>query len=148
MVMRAAPWTRSTAFMEHRKIAANQTFENSNRQQLKHAPVALDAPRRKVVEEAVREVCDYRKYVLRALNARTNHVHCVVTAMCKPEPVLDAFKGYATRALRRAGLIGLEMKPWARHGSTIYLWKEKDVTKAIEYVMHGQGEELFRLDED
>ena len=130
------------------KIAANPTFENSNRQQLKCAPVALDAPRRKVVEEAVRGVCDYRKYVLRALNARTNHVHCVVTARCEPEPVLDGFKAYATRALRRAGLIGLEMKPWARHGSTIYLWKEKHVAKAIEYVIQGQGEEMFRLDED
>ena len=162
MVMRAAPWTRSTTFMEHRKIAANQTFENSNRQQLKHAPVALDAPRRKVgssatvrervitslVEEAVRGVCGYRKYILRALNARTNHVHCVVTARCEPEPVLDAFQAYATRALRRAGLIGMEMKPWARHGSTIYPWKEKHVAKAIEYVMLGQGDELFRLDDD
>ena len=47
------------------KIAANQPFENSNCQQLKHAPVTLDAPRRTVVEEAVRGVCDYRKYVLR-----------------------------------------------------------------------------------
>jgi len=40
------------------------------------------------------------------------------------------------------------MKPWARHGNTIYLWKEKHVAKAIEYVIHGQGEEMFRLDED
>jgi REP element-mobilizing transposase RayT len=124
------------------KIAANQRLENTNRKQLKNAPVVLGARQRKIVERAVRAVCDYREYVLLALNVRTNHVHCVVSAMCKPEPVLDTFKAYATRALHGAGLIGLKTKPWARHGSTVYLWKEKDVEKAIEYVTQGQGEEL------
>src|SRR3984893_2168399 len=129
------------------KVAASQPFENSNRKQLKHAPVILDVRQRKVVEAAVRGVCDYRSYILRALNARTNHVHCVVSAMCKLEPILDALKAYATRALRRAGLITLETKPWSRHGSTIYLWTEKDAAKAIEYVMVGQDDELFRPDD-
>jgi REP element-mobilizing transposase RayT len=122
------------------KIAANQALENANRKQLNHAPIILDTRQRKVVERAVRGVCDYREYMLLALNVRTNHVHAVVMAMCKPETVLDALKAYATRALRRAGLIGLKTKPWARHGSTIYLWKEKDVAKAIEYVTRGQGD--------
>jgi hypothetical protein len=39
--------------------------------------------------------------------------------------VLDAFKAYATRSLRREGLIGVRVKPWSRHGSTIYLWKSE-----------------------
>jgi REP element-mobilizing transposase RayT len=116
-------------------------LENSCRTKLKHAPVLLNHLQRTVVERAVRGVCDHREYVLLAVNVRTNHVHAVVTAMCKPEPVLDAFKAFATRALRQAGLISVETKPWARHGSTIYLWKEKDVAKAIEYVTHAQGEE-------
>jgi len=42
----------------------------------------------------------------------------------------------------------MKVKLWARHGSTIYLWKERDVAKAIEYVMLGQGDELFRLDDE
>jgi hypothetical protein len=66
-----------------------------------------------------------------------------------PEPGwLDTFKSYSTRALRKAGLISAGIKPWIRHGSTIYLWKERDVAKAIEYVMLGQGDDLFRLDDD
>jgi len=69
-------------------------------------------------------------------------------AMCKPEPVLNAFKSYSTRQLRKAKLIGVHQRPWARHGSTIYLWKEQDVAKAMEYVMLGQGDELFSLDDD
>lgn len=128
------------------KIPANFPLEDSDLRQLKHAPINLDAKGRQIVELAVREVCDHRKYSLQAINVRTNHVHIVVTAMGRPEPVLKAFKSYATRSLRRAGLLSANVKPWARHGSTVYLWKEQDVAKAIEYVVMGQGAELFRLD--
>ncbi len=130
------------------KIPPNPRLLNSDKKQLKHLPSSLDARHRPVVEKAVREVCDYRHYVLRAVNARTNHVHSVVTTLTKPEPVLNAFKAYATRALRQKGVNSPGVKLWARHGSTIYLWKEQDVAKAIEYVLLGQGDELFRLDDD
>jgi|ERR1051325_3307218 REP element-mobilizing transposase RayT len=130
------------------KLAVNAPFENSDRRQLKHPPITLSARQRAVVKKAIRAVCQHRRYVLRCINVRTNHAHSVVTAMCKPEPVLDAFKSYSTRALRGAGLISATQKPWARHGSTIYLWKEKDVAKAIEYVMLNQGDDLFSLDAD
>ena len=128
------------------KIPFNARFEKSDSKQRKHSPITLDARQRKVVEKAVREVCEYRKYILHAINVRTNHAHTVVTAMQKPEHVLDSFKSYATRALRRNGLVSEQVRPWARHGSTIYLWKERDVAKAIEYVLLGQGDELFKLD--
>lgn len=61
---------------------------------------------------------------------------------------MDAFKAYATRALRKGKLIPGKVKPWARHGSTVYLWKERDVARAIEYAMLSQGNDLFRLDDD
>jgi hypothetical protein len=82
------------------------------------------------------------------MNVRTNHAHVVVTAACEPESILEAFKSYSTRALRLAKLISQTLKPWIRHGSTAYLWKERDVAKAIEYVALGQGDDLFRLDDD
>ncbi len=72
-------------------------------------------------------------------------MHPVVSSPREPEPILDAFKSYATRALRRAALLSDYVKPWARHGSTIYLWKERDVEKAVEYVLLGQDRE-FSLD--
>ncbi len=115
---------------------------------LKHRPTILGPRHRQLVEKAVREVCDHRHYLLRAINVRTNHVHSVVSAMSKPEPVLNAFQSYSTRALRRSGLIPRDVKPWARHGSTVYLWKERAVAKAIEYVLLGQGKDLFRLEDD
>jgi hypothetical protein len=162
-------------------IPATPALEHSERQQLRHPPIALDALQRQVVEAAVRGVCDHRHYVLRALNARTNHVHCVVAlpltvaptvaptvarpsgsasistspsphtvarpsgsassppgALFHPEPLLAAFKAYATRALRQAGLIDMHTKPWSRHGSTIYLWTDTDVAEAIAYVLSAQ----------
>lgn len=102
--------------------------------------MTLDGKQRAVVEKSVREVCFHRKYHLRAINVLSNHAHSVVSASVEPEPILDAFKSYATRALRQAGLLSARIKPWARHGSTIYLWKERDVEKAVEYVLLGQGD--------
>ena len=130
------------------KLAPNAQLERSDFSQGKHPSVILNTQQRKVVENAVNGVCEHRKFLLRAINVRTNHAHTVVSAMQKPEPILNAFKAYSTRALRRAGLISAGVKPWSRHGSTIYLWKERDIAKAIEYVMHGQGDELFTLDDD
>jgi len=129
------------------KIAPNPKLKIADLKQLMYPPFRLDAKQRRLVEKAVREVCVYRQYILRAINVRTNHVHAVATATKPPECLLNAFKAYATRALREAKLAHTTVKLWARHGSTVYLWKERDVAKAIEYVMLAQGDELFRLDE-
>jgi hypothetical protein len=59
---------------------------------LRHAPVILHREQRAVVEDAIREVCEQRKYALHAVNARSNHVHSVVTAPRKPEYVLNSFQ--------------------------------------------------------
>jgi len=113
--------------------------------QLAHGPVRLNKRQRATVELAVREVCLHRKYRLRAISVRSNHAHTVVSALSDPEPILDAFKSYSTRALRQTALLSKSIKPWAPHGSTIYLWKERDVEKAVEYVLLGQDRE-FSLD--
>jgi len=111
---------------------------------LRHAPVVLNLEQRTVVEDAIREVCDQRKYTLHAVNARSNHVHSVVTARCKPEHVLNSFKSYATRRLRETNVLNETIRPWARHGSTPYLWTADEVQRAIDYVINGQGDEPFR----
>ena len=102
-------------------------------------PIVLDAEQRKVVESAVKEVCEYRKYLLRAINVRTNHAHSVVSALQKPEPILDAFKSYSTRALRQAGLLSPAVKPWARHGSTIYLRIELIFRNTVQLAVESQS---------
>jgi REP element-mobilizing transposase RayT len=109
--------------------------------------VKLNAYQRPVVENAIRDVCKHRGYRLIAINVRTNHVHTVVSAQIKPEPILQAFQAYATRKLREAGLLSRSVRPWSRHGSTPYLWKEKHVERAIDYVLNGQGDDLPSFDD-
>jgi len=123
------------------RLGSNPNRKHVEEMQVKGPPIVLNAVQRVTVEKAVREVCRHRRYALLALNARTNHVHAVISAACKPEPILDALKAYATRKLRKGGLISTGTKPWVRHGSTRYLWKEQQVEKAIDYVLYGQGEE-------
>jgi REP element-mobilizing transposase RayT len=120
------------------KIAPNKALQSLEASLLKHSPVKLGDPQRTIIEAAIREVCDNRRYQLRAVNARTNHVHSVVAAACKPEPVMNTFKAYATRHLREKGLMPPDVKPWSRHGSTRYLWKAHHVERAIDYVINGQ----------
>ena len=129
------------------RIAPNKRLQTAERKLLKHPPIKLDAYQRPVVEKAIREVCKQRGYKLLAINVRTNHVHTVVSAQIKPEPILQAFQAYATRKLREAGLLARDVKPWSRHGSTPYLWKEKHVERAIDYVLNGQGDELPSFDD-
>ena len=120
------------------RIAPRPLLEQAETKQLRHAPVKLNAARRKVIERAIREVCHHRRYLLRAINVRTNHVHTIVSATEELEPILNAFKSYSTRRLRTAAMIECKSKPWARHGSTVYLWKERDVAEAMAYVFLGQ----------
>lgn len=110
---------------------------------IKHESVILDARRRDSVERALRETCSVRNWHLHALNVRTNHAHAVVAAGSKkPEIVLNAFKANATRLLREEGLWDQEHSPWVEKGSKRYLWNEKSVWEAYNYVLNGQGADL------
>jgi REP element-mobilizing transposase RayT len=113
-----------------------------NEHLLELEPVGLDAGRRQATSDAIRETCEIRGWWLYALNARTNHVHVVVTAPCASERVLNAFKANATRIMRERGLWGYERSPWSRGGSTRYLWNETSLDRAISYVLYGQGDPL------
>ena len=99
----------------------------------------LSMAQRGVVEATIREVCEYRHWTLHAIAVRTNHVHVVVSVGGQmPEKAMENFKTYSTRRLREAGLLSPEEKPWTRHGSTIYLWKEAAVAGAVDYVNEQQ----------
>src|SRR5215510_7022423 len=82
-------------------LPRDQQREEEGRRRLKQAPVTLDEARRIVVDKSIREVCNHRGWTLRAINVRTNHVHTVVSASCRPEKVLNDFKAYATRDMRK-----------------------------------------------
>ena len=123
-------------------LPPNPRRRSLNRSRLKNPPVRLSSIQRHAVEAAIRETCKIRKWDLWTMNARTNHIHSVVTAPCKPEKVLGALKANATRKLREAGCWKSSDSPWALRGSRRYLWTDEDVVNAIAYVEYDQGEPL------
>ncbi len=110
---------------------------------MKQPPFVLRPEHRLYVEAAIREVCDHRRFFLHATSVRSNHGHAVVSAQMMPELIANAFKSYATRALRREGIIDADCRPWSRGRSRRYLWKDQHVAAAIEYVLYCQGDVEF-----
>ena len=125
------------------KIAPDPDKVASRERLLKSPPFLLGPQEREIVERAIKEVCCVREYLLYAANARTNHVHSVVSNSGRPERIMDSFKAYSTKALRTAGLLGVNDRAWSRHGSTKYLWTETEITRAVEYVLYSQSDELI-----
>jgi REP element-mobilizing transposase RayT len=109
---------------------------------LKQPPVRFNARQRVAIDCAIKETCVIRKWELWALNVRTNHLHCVVTASCNPKTVLVALKANATRAMKEAECWRSDLSPWAQRGSKKYLWTEEELANAIAYVIEEQGEPL------
>ena len=110
-------------------------------------PYHLDRIRRNAVLEAIQEVCSTRHWCLLAAHVRSNHVHAVVDAEIPPEPIMNAFKSYASRRLNRIGLDPPGRKRWTRHGSTRWLWKPQHVSAAMQYVIAEQGDAMSVFEE-
>jgi REP element-mobilizing transposase RayT len=118
-----------------------------NLKQLSSESVTLNAKQRDSIETAIRETCVVRKWILRAINVRTNHVHAVVSiGEAKPERALNDFKAYATRRMRRNACWHSERSPWSDKGSRRPLWNERSVELAVDYVINGQGDDLPDFD--
>lgn len=128
-------------------IQENATWQNYNEGRLRSDPFNLDANGRRIVEAAVRETCDIRGWLLRAINVRTNHVHTVISiGDTKPMVALKSLKSNATRKLREEGVWQEQHSPWAQMGSRRYLWTERSLELAIGYVIDGQGGDLPDFD--
>jgi len=124
------------------RLPRNEKRKQYNRRLLAQPPVKLTTPQRAAVLSAIKETCTIRRWELWASNIRSNHVHSVVSAPCKPEPILNALKANATRKMRESGCWLSDRTPWVRRGSKRYLWTEKDLDQAIAYVLYDQGEPL------
>jgi REP element-mobilizing transposase RayT len=132
---------------EHRQfgtpfVAPDSQRVARNAAGLVHPSVTLDKPWRTAVQAAIVEVCTYRGWILAALHVRTTHVHVVVAAQAPPEKVLNDFKAYATRRLRREKLAEASLRVWAGHGSTRYVWNDKQLDEVVDYVVNRQGAPL------
>ena len=124
-------------------LESDANWENYNNTKLKSDAVVLNAEQRKTIERTIREVCEFKNWVLHCVNVRTNHVHAVVSiGDSLSASALNAFKAYTTKNLRQANCWKFAHSPWSDKGSRRYLWNEKSLETAKEYVISGQGGKL------
>jgi hypothetical protein len=121
--------------------------EEAARQLLTEPAVTLDVEQRRIVEDTIAAHCRIRGWHLHAVNARTQHVHVVVTAPRRtPDEVMNQFKAWCTRKLkdhergrpsdRGAG----RQNWWTQPGSKRWLNDPQSLEAATSYTRAGQGE--------
>lgn len=124
-------------------LPPNKKWQDFNSQILKYDPVKLNDQMRKLVNAALRETCEVRGWKIYAINVRTNHAHIVVAiGNSSSKKALIAFKANSTRKMRENSVWQFEYSPWAEKGSRRYLWTDKSIENAVDYVINGQGKPL------
>jgi REP element-mobilizing transposase RayT len=113
-------------------------LEDWCRGRMSESAVVLNATQRGKVESVCREHARIRNWALHAVNARSNHVHLVVTADKAPQLVRDQFKANATRVLRQEPDAITHDKIWTRGGDCDVVDGEDDLERVVEYVMEAQ----------
>jgi REP element-mobilizing transposase RayT len=129
-------------------LAPDPERQDAEGEAMTQHPYELDEPRRRVVLDAIREVCKHRGWILHAVHVRALHVHVVVSGEATPERMMNDFKAYASWALNRAGFDDRSRKRWTRHGSTRYINDPSYLHGAVNYVLNKQGTPMQRWPED
>jgi len=104
---------------------------------LKEPPFLIGADSRQAVESTILKHCEIRTWELHAVNARSNHVHVVVTAPeYQPDIVARQFKAWCTKKLQP--VYPGRTKFWTEGTSCRWINTDGDLGKAIEYTLEGQ----------
>jgi REP element-mobilizing transposase RayT len=119
--------------------------ERAARERMVESAVILTDEQRIIVEQTIRDHCRIRRWILHAVNVRTNHIHVLVTADRDPQEIMNQFKAWCSRKLSdAAGLVALVAKKagrrhWFTEGGDKRLIDTEDyLEKAIRYVVEGQ----------
>lgn len=121
--------------------------ERAARHRMTEPALTLDPEQRRIVEDTIAAHCRIRGWHAHAVNARTQHVHVVVTAPGRsPDEVMNQFKAWCTRKLKEhersrhpAGVRGRQ-NWWTQRGSTRWLNDAASLEAATRYTAEGQGE--------
>jgi REP element-mobilizing transposase RayT len=107
--------------------------------------VELTPIQRALAEDTIRKHCTIRNWTLRAVNARTNHIHVVATTDREPDEVMNQMKAWCSRVLSdAAGLTDpVAKKAGRRHwftegGDTQKICDDNHLHNAITYVLERQ----------
>jgi hypothetical protein len=124
---------------DKRSIPPMPKLERWNKDRLKHPVWTLNGSERITVENTVFKHCDLRTWKLWKVNARTSHVHAVITAdAVKPEIIRDQLKAYCTRDLRCEYPRWIDRPVWTKGGDCTFVDTELELENVIEYVANGQ----------
>jgi REP element-mobilizing transposase RayT len=120
-------------------------LEHNSRLCMAEDAIELSISQRALVERTIQQHCAIRHWQLHAVNARTNHVHVVVTADRDPDDVMNQLKAWCSRKLSdAAGLTESVAKKagrrrWFTEGGDKELIHDEDYLRnAIRYVIEGQ----------
>jgi hypothetical protein len=109
------------------------------RERLKHVVILLSAEQRAVVERECRRHCEIRGWHPWAINARSTHVHTVVTAPgCSGRTVRDQLKANTTRALRERWPVFRDRPVWTVGGDWVCVNSEDELEQVGRYVLDAQ----------
>jgi REP element-mobilizing transposase RayT len=109
------------------------------RERLKHPILTLSIEQRGIVERECQRHCNHRGWKVWEVNARTNHVHAVVTAVeCSGKTVRDQLKANCTRALRENYSAFSDRPVWTTGGDWECINYEDDLVTVCEYVRDAQ----------
>ena len=113
-------------------LPPNQSFRKTAKSKMKETEFVMSRDDRDVVENTIGRHCDIRNWRLHTANARSNHVHVVVTAPgYDPKTVRDQFKAWCTRKLKP--LHPSRSRFWTEGGSCRWINHEDDLEAAITY---------------
>jgi hypothetical protein len=110
-----------------------------HRERLKHEVLSLSPEQRAAVEHECARHCGHRDWQLWAVNARSTHVHAVVTAAgCSGKTVRDQLKANATRGLREGWPQFCDRPVWTVGGDWVCINTEDELEQVILYVRDAQ----------
>jgi REP element-mobilizing transposase RayT len=108
------------------------------RLQMSESAIVLTDSQRRSVEAGCLQHALVRQWVLHTVQARSNHVHLVVTADKPPKTVRDQFKANATRAIRESASPITQSHVWTRGGDCDVVDGDEELERVLQYVNEAQ----------
>lgn len=111
-----------------------------HRDRLNYVVILLEDDHQAVVNSECEQHCLHRGWQLWAAEARTNHVHVVVTAPeSSGKKVRDQLKANCTRGLRERWDVFRERPVWSVGGDWQCINSEADLQQVVAYVRDAQN---------
>ena len=117
---------------------------NWRHERLKHSIELLGIEQREVVKQEIERLCLYRGWKLWTCDARTNHVHVVVTASdVSGKKIRDQMKPNCTRVLRERWPKFVDRPVWTVGGDWQCINTEEELEQVTLYVSESQDRKVL-----